>query len=310
MSLVQYQYIVAVDEHRHFATAAEKCFVTQPTLSMQIQKLEDQLGVLIFDRSKHPVIPTDIGRRIIAQARIVLYENQQIETLINNEKQVIAGVLRIGIIPTLSPYLLPLFVTSFMAQYPEVELVVQELITERIIKKLQVDQLDVGLFVTPSGESGLQEKVLFYEEFVAYIAKSHSLNQKKEIAAKDIDVADVWVLKEGHCFRSQVLNICQPRGGVNNKFRFESGSLEALKKLVDKHGGITLLPELATLDMNEAELNLLHYFTDPKPVREVSLVYHRNFLKLKLTELLYTEILNSIPDDIQSEKNGKIIRWK
>lgn len=310
MSLVQYQYIIAVDEHRHFATAAEKCFVTQPTLSMQIQKLEDQLGVLIFDRSKHPVIPTDIGRKIIDQARIVLHENQQIHELINDEKQMVNGVLRIGIIPTLSPYLLPLFITSFMDNYPDVELVVQELVTERIIEKLQVDQLDVGLFVTPSGEGGLQEKILFYEEFVAYISESHQLNKKKDLDAEDIDVADTWVLNEGHCFRNQVLNICQPLGGVNDRFRFESGSLEALKRLVDKHGGITLLPELATLDMSESELNMLHYFNDPKPVREVSLVYHRSFLKHKLTELLYKEILNSIPDDIQSKKNGKIIRWK
>jgi LysR family hydrogen peroxide-inducible transcriptional activator len=309
MSLVQYQYIVAVDQYRHFATAAEKCFVTQPTLSMQIQKLEDQLGVLIFDRSKHPVIPTDIGQRIIDQARIVLYENQQIKALIDDEKEIISGVLRIGIIPTLSPYLLPLFITSFMSKYQDVELVVQELVTEIIIRKLQVDQLDIGLFVTPSGAHGLQEKVLFYEEFVAYVSENHPLNKKKDVDAEDIDVADTWVLNEGHCFRNQVLNICQPLGGVSDRFRFESGSLEALKKLVDKHGGITLLPELATLDMGETEQNMLHYFNDPKPVREVSLVYHRSFLKNKLTELLYKEILKSIPDDIQSKKNGTIIRW-
>ena len=309
MSLIQYQYIVAVDQYRHFATAADKCFVTQPTLSMQIQKLEQQLGVILFDRSKHPVVPTDVGRKIIDQARIILHENQKIQALINEEKQVTAGILRIGIIPTLSPYLLPLFVTSFMNKYPDVELVVQELITERIIKQLQDDQLDVGLIVTPSGEKSLVEKVLFQEEFIAYVSENHSLNEKSSLDPAEIDVADVWVLNEGHCFGNQVLNICHPLGGTKEQFRFESGSLEALKKLVDKHGGITLLPELATLDMSNVEKNKLHYFKDPRPVREVSLVFHRSFVKSKLTALLYDEILKAIPDDSRVEKNGKIIRW-
>ena len=309
MSLVQYQYIVAVDEYRHFAAAAEKCFVTQPTLSMQIQKLENQLGVQIFDRSKQPVVPTDIGVKIIDQARIVLHENKNIGTLIKEEQGITAGVLRVGIIPTLSPYLLPLFITSFMNKYPDVDLVVQEMITERIIKKLQDDQLDVGLFVTPTGAADLEEKILFQEEFVAYVGQDHSLNEKKMLDPAEIDVADIWVLNEGHCFRNQVLNICHPLGGVKEHFRFESGSLEALKKIVDKHGGITLLPELATLDMTTSEKNKLHYFEEPKPVREVSLVYHRSFVKSKLTAILYDEILQSIPDDTRLGKNGKVIRW-
>ena len=309
MSLVQYQYIIAVDEHRHFATAAEKCFVTQPTLSMQIQKLEEQLGVLIFDRSKQPVKPTEIGEKIIAQARKVLFQNEQIQALINEQKGIVDGTLRIGIIPTLSPYLLPLFVTGFIEKYPDVELEVQELQTSRIIEKLQSDQLDAGLFVTPTGSDKLKERPLFYEEFVAYVGDNHRLAAMKDLSSSDIELKDTWILNEGHCFRDQVLNICQQPKNQHSSFRFESGSLEALKRLVDRHGGVTLLPELATLDLSEDEQNHLHHFVEPQPVREVSVVYHRSFLKQQLIKLLYDEIKASIPDNIRSEKYGKVIRW-
>lgn len=310
MTLVQYEYIVAVDDHRHFATAAKKCFVTQPTLSMQIQKLEDQLDVQIFDRSKHPVEPTAIGKLIIYQARIVLNEARKIEQLISDEKGSIEGDLRIGIIPTLSPYLLPLFVNSFVESYPEIHLEVQELITDQIIEKMNKGQLDVGLFVTPSDHDNLEEIPLFYEEFVAYVATNNKLFEKLELAPEEIDLDDVWVLNEGHCFRNQVLNICKPRKSASEKFRFECGSLEALKKLVDYQSGITLLPELATLDMSEAELEKVRTFSDPVPVREVSLVIPKSFAKRGVVKALYESIKESIPDDISSEKSGEVIKWR
>ena len=309
MTLVQYEYIVAVDDYRHFATAAEKCFVTQPTLSMQIQKLEEQLGVLIFDRSKHPVVPTDVGARVIAQARVVLTEASRIREIIKEEKGILSGSLKIGILPTLSPYLLPLFIKSFLEKYPEVEVNVEELVTEQIIAKLQKDQLDIGLFVTPSGVSGLDERPIFNEEFVAYVGQEHPLHAVETIDPFLLNVEDVWVLNEGHCFRNQVLNICQPPDAPPEQFRFQSGSLEALKKLVDRHGGITLLPELATLDMPANEQQHLRWFKEPRPVREVSLVTHRSFLKRKLTEALFNEIQAAIPTDIRSKKNTQVIKW-
>ncbi|RLD23813.1 MAG: hydrogen peroxide-inducible genes activator [Bacteroidetes bacterium] len=309
MTLVQYEYIVAVDDYRHFATAAEKCFITQPTLSMQIQKLEDQLGVLIFDRSKHPVVPTDAGEKVIAQARIVLNEARKIKELIDEEKGITSGTLKVGILPTLSPYLLPLFIKNFIEKYPDVEVIVEEGITESIIEKLQKDQLDVGLFVTPSGVNNLEERPIFNEEFVAYVNPAHELSKVESIDSFLLNVDDVWVLNEGHCFRNQVLNICQPPESSNSNFRFQSGSLEALKRLVDMHGGITLMPELATLDMTEDEQKQLRWFKEPKPVREVSLVIHRSFLKRKMTEALFNEILASIPEGIQSKKNTKRVRW-
>jgi LysR family transcriptional regulator, hydrogen peroxide-inducible genes activator len=309
MTLVQYEYIVAVDDYRHFATAAEKCFITQPTLSMQIQKLEEQLGVLIFDRSKHPVVPTDAGSKIITQARIVLNEARKITEIINDEKGIVSGNLRIGLLPTLSPYLLPLFIKRFIDKYPAVAVDVAELVTDDIVDKLRRNQLDVGIFVTPSGDSGLEERPLFNEEFVAYVGREHALNKVETVDPFLLNVDDVWVLNEGHCFRNQVLKICQPAEHTTERFRFQSGSLEALKKLVEKHGGITLLPELATLDMPEEELQNLRWFKDPKPVREVSLVIHRSFLKRKMTEALFNEILAAIPENIRSKKNTRVVRW-
>jgi LysR family hydrogen peroxide-inducible transcriptional activator len=276
---------------------------------MQIQKLEEQLGVLVFDRSKHPVVPTEAGKKIIAQARIVLNEARRIKAIIDEEKGILSGTLRIGILPTLSPYLLPLFIKNFTDDYQDIEVIVEEEITENIIEKLQKDQLDVGLFVTPSGASNLEERPIFNEEFVAYVSKDHALNSVESIDPFLLNVDDVWVLNEGHCFRNQVLNICQPTGSVSGQFRFQSGSLEALKKLVDMHGGITLMPELATLDMTETQQAQLRWFKDPKPVREVSLVIHRSFLKRKMTEALFKEILASIPKDIRSKKNTQRVRW-
>ena len=309
MTLVQFEYIVAVDDHRHFATAAEKCFVTQPTLSMQIQKLEDKLGVLIFDRSKHPVIPTEVGVAIISQARVVLSGAARIKEIIDDEKGIMSGTLRIGIIPTLSPYLLPLFIKDFIETHHDLVVHVEELITDQIIEKLRKNQLDVGLFVTPSGVNGLVEQPIFNEEFVAYVDEKHALNKVETIDPFLLNVEEVWVLNEGHCFRNQVLNICHPPDRQNAQFKFQSGSLEALKKIVDRHGGITFLPELATVDMSESEQANLRWFKEPKPVREVSLVTHRNFLKLKMTEALYNQIIDSIPNDIKSKKNTQVVKW-
>ncbi len=308
MTLIQYEYIVAVDDHRHFAAAAEKCLVTQPTLSMQIQKLEAQLGILLFDRSKHPVVPTKIGADIISQARLVLNEVGRIKEIINDEKGILEGSIRIGILPTLSPYLLPLFIKSFIEKYPDLEVNVEEGITESIIAKLRKNQLDVGLFVTPSGANDLQEQTIFCEEFVAYVGKEHALTKVDTIDPFLLSVDDVWLLKEGHCFRNQVLNICQNPPN-KSQFKFQSGSLEALKKIVDRHGGFTLLPELATIDLSETDRENLRWFKKPRPVREVSLVTHRSFLKRKMTAALFNEIMDTLPDDLKSKKNTQVIQW-
>ena len=312
MTLVQLNYIIAVDNYRHFAKAADACFVTQPTLSMQIQKLEDQLGVILFDRSKQPVVATNIGERIIAQARVVVNESKRIHEIIEEEKSEVTGELTIGVIPTVSPYLLPLFINEFITNYPKVRLVVQEMVTKEALQKINNDLLDVAIIVTPTHDLNFKEIPIFYEEFMGYVGHRHILFSKKELNIEDVRYDDLWLLNEGHCFRNQVLKICHPDSfqEKNKKFKYESGSLEALKKIVDQHGGMTLLPELATLDFDTKAKQKLRPFIDPKPIREVSLVVKRSFLKRKLIEALYESISNAIPFYLHSQKNGKIISWK
>ncbi|MDX5436909.1 MAG: LysR substrate-binding domain-containing protein [Pontibacter sp.] len=314
MTLVQLEYLVAVDTHRHFATAAEHCFVTQPTLSMQLQKLEEELGVQLFDRSRVPVRPTEVGKEIIAQARIVLAESKKIQEIVQNQKQELSGELRIGVIPTLAPYLMPLFITSFLDKYPHVRVVVQELLTDQIVEKLNHELLDVGLLVTPLENKTIKELPLFYEAFVAYINPKHPLAQQPQIEASQLDMDELWVLNEGHCFRSQVLNICN-RGGrtgaeSNGHLDYKSGSLETLKRIVETQHGLTLLPELSVLEMPEDKRKLVHPCEEPQPLREVSLVVHRSFLKKKLIEALRDEIIACIPGSVRERKKEKVVAVK
>ncbi|TXK52058.1 LysR family transcriptional regulator [Pontibacter qinzhouensis] len=314
MTIVQLEYLLAVDTFRHFSTAAENCFVTQPTLSMQLQKLEEELGVLLFDRSRVPVRPTEIGKEIIAQARVVVAESKKIQEIVQNQKQELSGVLRVGVIPTLAPYLIPLFITNFMEKYPQVQMVVQELLTNEIIEKLNHEHLDVGLLVTPLEDKTIRELPLFYEAFVAYVNKKHLFADQQTIDPAELDLEDLWVLNEGHCFRSQVLNICNRGGkaiGSNaGHLDYKSGSLETLKRIVESQHGLTLLPELSVLDMPEEKRKLVRLFQEPQPLREVSLVVHRSFLKKRLVEALKAEIMAAVPPEIRNRKKQQVVGVK
>jgi len=309
MTFTQLEYIVALDTHRHFALAAEQCFVTQPTLSMQINKLEQELGVKIFDRSKQPVLPTVAGVEIIEKARKILADRNELLENIQSKKDVVKGELRIGIIPTLAPYLLPLFVHSLTKRFPELKLKVSELTTQSLIIHLREGRIDVGILVTPLQEPGITEDILFYEELVAYVSKKNSAYQKQYVLSKDIDPDKLWLLEEGHCFRSQIINLCELRkktkGGSH--FEYEAGSIETLRRMVDLHDGITILPELATIDMSFKQRQNLRYFKPPAPMREVSMVVHRHFVKKKLIEVLKQEILKVIPDKIKKNKKTVVI---
>lgn len=312
MTITQLEYIIAVDTYKNFAEAAKHCFVTQPTLSMQVKKLEEELGVLIFDRSKKPVITTEIGKQITLQARISLRELNRVKEVVQESKEDYQGDFKVGIIPTLSPYLLPLFVTDFIQKYPQVNLIVEELLSEQIAYKLNNDLLDAGILVSPLGERSLVEIPLFYEAFAVYMSTSHPLTEKDKINFSDLDLNDMWLLKEGHCFRMQAVNICNENTFTNshNHLKFESGSLETLKRIVEKQHGYTLLPELATLDLNETQQRYVRYFNDPQPVREVSLIIHRSYMKRKLVDLLKTEILTHVPKGLINQNRGKIVHWK
>ncbi|MCA6078421.1 LysR substrate-binding domain-containing protein [Fulvivirga sedimenti] len=310
MTIIQLEYIIAVDIYRHFGRAAESCHITQPTLSMQIQKLEDQLGVLIFDRAKTPVEPTDAGTRIIEQAKVVIHEMRKIQEMVSAERGEISGELTIGVIPTISPYLLPLFINQFLDKYPDVILHIEEMITSDVLRHLKSERIDIGLIVTPLEDSDYSVKPLYYEDFVGYVSNKNEYYGKNELDAKNLHTEELLLLNEGHCFRDQVLKICGDYKSTNRRFTYESGSLEALKKLVDKHGGMTLLPSLATVDMDPESSAKLRYFKAPVPVREVSLVTHKNFVKTGLARAIYNEILESIPPYLNIKKHGEVIRWK
>ena len=309
MTFVQLEYIVALDTCRHFAQAAAKCFVTQPTLSMQIQKLEEELGVKIFDRSKQPVLPTSSGKEIIEQARKILAERDLLTENIDAKKGIVNGELKVGVIPTIAPYLLPLFIPSFTKKFPQVKLIVNELTTELIVSRLRDGKIDVGILVTPLLEQGIQEQVLFYEELVAYISKNNHSYKKTYLLDKDIDPNKLWLLEEGHCFRSQILNLCELRKSSRegSHFEYEAGSLETLRRMVDMNDGVTILPELATIDFSAKQQQQLRKFKHPPPVREVSLVTHRHFVKKKLVESFRQAIEDAVPEKIRKNKKTNVI---
>lgn len=312
ITLTQLEYIVAVDTYRHFGKAAEACFITQPTLSMQIKKLEEDLEIIIFDRSKQPLIPTDVGQRIIEQARAVIKQAEEINNIVKDHKNQVSGMLRIGIIPTLAPYLLPIFVGAYKRKYPNIFIKVVEATTENIIKLLHKDLIDVGILVTPLNEEKILEKPIFYEEMLIYANSGHKLHTQKEITVQDIATPEIWLLSDGHCFRDQVINLCSFLGTTDSElpFHFEAGSLETLMNIVDKEGGITLIPELAKATMSQKRAYNVKNFTNIKPLREVSLVYSRHFAKHKLINLLWREIKESVPKELQDENRGTIVEWR
>ena len=302
ITLTQLEYIVAIDEYRHFATAAEKCFVTQPTLSMQIKKLEDELGVIIFDRSRQPVVPTDLGAKLIEQARMTLSATQRIKEIIQEEQQEVEGTLKIGIIPTLAPYLLPVFIGPYIRKYPAVKVEVEELVSEEIIRRLKRDMLDEKIV----------ERPVFYEEMLVYAHPDSELLKKKEVGHEDIVTSDIWMLGNGHCFRNQVVNLCEMSASQhkNLPFEFESNSLETLMRIVDVEGGFTLIPELALQYMSPEKKKQVRSIANTKPLREVSVIYSRHFTKQRLITLLCDEIKSVVPAHMLKRDRGMIVEWK
>ena len=312
MTLSQLEYIVAVSVHGNFSEAANHCFVTQPTLSMQIHKLEDELGVLIFDRSKHPVIATEIGGKVIQQARIILQGKNELQNVVENETGDFGGRLRIGVIPTISPYLLPMVLKSFTEKYPSVELVINEALTGEIVSALNKDKVDIGILALPLNHPGIIEEALYHEPFIAYIPKTHKLYKKDSITVDDIDVEELLLLEEGHCFRDQALKICKSSErelcNKSNKVLFESGNLDTLKKLVENNFGITLLPYLAIQYITDAnQQKLIKKFPEPAPKRDIGLVYNKTVSKIHLVKTLKAEILSVIPEELKEIENNLVI---
>jgi LysR family hydrogen peroxide-inducible transcriptional activator len=309
MNLQQFEYIVAVDIHRHFAKAAEACFITQPTLSTMIQRLEEELDVIIFDRTKQPVVPTEVGLEIIRQARKILGEANMMKELANESKQSLKGELRIGIIPTLAPYLLPLFLKDFLVKYSNIKLFISEQTTSSIIKNLAKDTLDAGIAATPLNIEGIKEDILFYERFMVYVSGQEKVLKKKYLLPEEIDVNRLWLLEEGHCLRSQMLNLCELRkkDSEYSNFEYEAGSIESLLKIVEMNSGLTIIPELAVLNMDYVRKSQVRFFKPPVPVRQISLVTYRHFVKNNLLRVLKEEIVQNVKRYIGQKETKKIV---
>jgi len=291
MTITQLHYVLAVAEHQNFTKAAEKCFVTQPTLSMQIQKLEDQLDIQIFDRGKKPIELTEIGKKIVIQAKNIVNEADRINDIVDQEKGFIGGEFKLGIIPTIMPTLLPMFLKTFIKRYPKVKLKIEELTTDEIIQRIADGHLDAAIATTPLKNNTVKERVLFYEPFVCYIPKGHRLFESKKINIDDLEIEDMLLLEDGHCFRDGVINLCKSfKQHEDDTFQLESGSIEMLVKLSNEGLGMTLLPYLHTLDIKEEEKSNLHYFNEPTPAREVSLIYHKSELKIQIIEVMHNVI--------------------
>lgn len=303
MTLVQLEYILSIAETGSFSEAARRNFVTQPTLSMQVKKLEEEIGSVLFDRNAQPIRLTPTGEEFVSRARRVIQEFKMLGQFAKEEKGEIKGELNLGIIPTLAPYLLPLFAGKFIAAFPLVELHVTEYTTEEIIARLKNNTLDCGILATPLHENAIQERPLFYEAFVAYLSAKHELLKKNTLTAADLDSEETWILQEGHCFRNQVMNFCRFKGNSKHaRLFYESGSLLTLKKMVENEKGMTVLPEMAIKDFTTKEMNHVRYFKTPEPVREISLVMAKQVIKEKLIGALQETILKSVPERMKAHR--------
>ena len=310
MNIQQLEYIIAVDNHRHFAKAAESSFVTQPTLSMMIQKLEDELGVKIFDRSQLPVQPTVIGTQIINQARVIVSQVKQIKEIIQEEKGIVQGVFKLGIIPTIAPYLLPKLMQIHDQNGYDIVLVIEETTTAQIIEKLLNGALDGAILATPLKNEKITEHPIYYERFYAYVSpRETSLYAKKELEEEDLNINRLWLLEEVHCFRGQILRICnmRKRKSSHSLFSYEAGSISTLINIVDNNSGLTIIPEMAIEELNENQRRNVRPLKGVSPVREVSLVTRKEFLRERVLDIIVSEIKQSVPQPLLNLELKKFV---
>lgn len=302
MTLQQLEYILAVNQFRHFAKAAEYCRVTQPTLSAMIQKLEEELDTRIFDRSQQPVCPTPVGIHIIEQAQNILVQANRIKNIIEEEKHSLTGTFKLGILPTVAPYLLPRFFPQLMKKYPDLDIRVVEMKTNDIKKALQTGEIDAGIVASLAGMEELQQTPLFYEQFFAYVSREDALFNNEVIRTSDLNGEQLWLLDEGHCFRDQLVRFCQMKSARASQLAYHLGSMETFMRMIESGKGVTFIPELAVLQLGDAQKELVRSFAIPCPTRQVVLLTNKNFIRHTLLEVLVKEIKLSVPKEMLSLK--------
>ncbi|MDR2475608.1 MAG: hydrogen peroxide-inducible genes activator [Bacteroidales bacterium] len=311
MNIQQLEYVIAVDNFRHFAKAAEMCFVTQPTLSMMIQKLEEELDVKIFDRTKHPVEPTSVGKQIIAQARISLRYFKQIKEVVENEQNMAKGTFKLGIIPTIAPYLVPALLNKQHATGSDIELILKECTTGKLIEDIQRGVLDGGVLAGPLNHPHLVEMPLYYEKFYAYVSPCDAVFNEKEIDLDRVDIQNVWLLENEHCLRGQIERLCQLKkkslSGTSPMIKYESGSIETLINVVDYNDGITIIPEMHAMGLCEEKQENLRTFKNITAVREVSLVVSTDYVRKTMINAISGMIRNSVPKSMQNPELKKFV---
>ena len=302
MNIQQLEYVIAVDNYRHFARAADACHVTQPTLSMMIQKLEEELNVKIFDRSTHPVEPTSIGREIIRQARISLQHFMGIKEIAESEQNTVAGTFKLGIIPTIAPYLVPELLSKHKSLHIELELVLKEGTTNNLTEELLNGSLDGALMAGPLNNSGISEYPLYYEKFYAYVSPNDKLYDEREIDMDAIDINRVWLLENVHCLRGQVERLCRMKRSIapdNSQIKYEAGSLDTLINIVDYNDGITILPEMSAMGLSEEKQENLRALKNMTAVREVSLFVNKDYVRRRMLSAVMDIVKGSVPKSMQ-----------
>lgn len=308
MTLQQLEYILAVDQVRHFGKAAEICRVTQPTLSAMIQKLEEELDTKIFDRNQQPIVPTPIGVHIIEQAREVLVQASRVKNIIQEAKHSMTGTFRLGILPTIAPYLLPCFFPQLMKKYKELDIRVQEMKTSEIKAALLNGTIDAGILAQIDGLEPYKQSHLFYEQYFGYVSREDALFANQLIRTSDLASSrELWLLDEGHCFRDQMVRFCQLKSAQNSQLAYNLGSMETFMRMVESGKGITFIPELAVNQLNSEQKELVRPFAIPVPTRQLVLITNKNFVRHTLLENVIKEIQNSIPKEMLKLKSTQAL---
>ena len=306
MTLQQLEYILAVERYRHFGRAAEACNVTQPTLSAMIGKLEEELNAKLFDRNRQPICPTPVGEQVLRQAKEVLAQADSIKDIVEEEKHSLNGTFRVGILPTIAPYLLPRFFPQQMKKYPTLDIRVREMKTHEIKEALLQGDIDAGILAQIEGLEEYEQTHLFYEKYEGYVSREDALFAKETLRTSDVASSrDLWLLDEGHCFRDQMVRFCQMKSSQTSQLAYNLGSMETFMRMVESGKGITFIPELAVMQLSGEQKELVRPFAIPVPTRQLILITNRNFIRQTLLDVIVKEIQASVPKEMLKMKAGQ-----